>query len=444
MLLYTFRGIANRDLTPEIATKIGFIEGRRLREQEQAAKILISGDHRISTEMLKHALISGFLSAGLDVVDCGMLPTPVFSFIVRKLALPGVMITASHNPPEWNGFQFFEPDSHIYGPEREERIKSMLNVKLSLSAWRDIGSFSQKKDCVDEYISHLLGMIRIGSHLKVVLDYGGGMAATVVPLLLENLCVEFVEINSKLDPLFRGRPAEPSPEVIGELRKKVVEEKADAGFAFDGDADRVMVVDERGEVLEGDKLIFLLCQNLVDPPGPVVLTADISMAVEKILEDKGYRIIKNRWGQTFIGDTVRRKNAAFGAETNDHYMFPHLSLHADAIAATAFLCSIISQKREKLSRMFDELPNTYILREKVNYTEDLSERTADIEGFLRYHFGSFERLHPRLYLASIDESKLVLRQSPFDRYVRIFAESLHPGKAGEIIDQVKGLLGAGR
>jgi len=117
MLLYTFRGIANKDLTCEVATKIAIIEGQHLKKHENAQKILIAGDHRVSTSMLKSALTTGFLSVGLNVIDCGMLPTPVLSFIVKKLSLPGVMVTASHNPPEWNGFQFLEPDSHIYGPD---------------------------------------------------------------------------------------------------------------------------------------------------------------------------------------------------------------------------------------------------------------------------------------------------------------------------------------
>jgi len=116
MLLYTFRGIVNKDLTCETATKIALVEGWRLKNNENAQRILVAGDHRISTEMLKQALTAGFLSVGLDVVDCGILPTPILSFWVRKLSLPGVMVTASHNPPEWNGFQFHEPDSHIYGP----------------------------------------------------------------------------------------------------------------------------------------------------------------------------------------------------------------------------------------------------------------------------------------------------------------------------------------
>jgi phosphomannomutase/phosphoglucomutase len=441
MLLYTFRGIANKDLTCEVATKIAVIEGQHLKELENAQKILIAGDHRVSTPMLKSALTAGFLSVGLNVIDCGMLPTPILSFIVKKLSLPGVMVTASHNPPEWNGFQFLEPDSHIYGPDKEERIKSMLNEKLQFPDWQGIGSTSERESCIDEYIAQLLKTIKVEKSIKVVVDFGGGMAAVVVPKLLECMGVEFVEINSELDPFFKERPSEPSAEVIGELLKQVIKEKADAGFAYDGDADRVMVVDEKGDIVEGDKLIFLLCKEMLKPPGPVVLTADISMAVEKTLKDRGFEIIRNRWGQTFIGDTVRKSNAELGAETNDHYMFPELSLHADGIAATAFLCSILSRNEKKLSLQFDELPKTYIYREKVNFTNDLTYHSANIESFFNQHFGNFEKLHARLYLASVDESKLLLRQSPFDEYVRIFAESFHPQKTEEMVKQMKGVLG---
>ena len=449
MLLYTFRGIANKNLTPEVATKIALIEGKHLREQENAVEILLAGDHRISTPMLKSALTAGFLSVGLNVIDCGMLPTPILSFIVKKLSLPGVMVTASHNPPEWNGFQFLEEDSHIYGPDKEERIKSMLDKKLQLPDWQEIGGISKREGCIDEYIAQLLKMVKCAKPsresgmkkpIKVVVDFGGGMASVAVPTLLKSLGVEMVAINAELDPLFKKRPSEPSTEVISELREQVIKEKADIGFAYDGDADRVMVVDEKGNVVESDKSIFLLCKEMLKG-GRIVLTADISMAVEKALKDIGFDIIRNRWGQTFIGDTVRKNNATFGAETNDHYMFPELSLHADAIAATALFCAILSRNETKVSQMFDELPETHIHREKVNFTEDLTHRIADIETFFYQHFGGFEKLHARLYLASVDESKLLIRQSPFDKYVRIFAESFHPEKSSDMINQLKKTLG---
>lgn len=458
MLLYTFRGIVNKDLTCEVATKIALVEGFRLKNHEDARRILIGGDHRISTEMLKQALTAGFLSVGLDVVDCGILPTPILSFFVKKLSLPGVMVTASHNPPEWNGFQFHEPDSHIYGPIKEEDIKNKLNSELPLPDWQKIGRASYKSGCIEEYINQLSQMAKTllersegmmnpnktygfsENPFKAVVDLGGGMASVAVPQLLKRLNIDAIEINSNLDPLFSRRPSEPSPEVIDELQKRVVKEKADVGFAYDGDADRVMVVDERGRILESDKLIFLLCKEMLKPPGPIVVTADVSMAVEKNLAEKGFKIIRDRWGQTFIGGRVKQSNAVFGAETNDHYMFPQLSLHADAIAATAFFCSIISRSPQKLSRMFAELPETYILREKIDFTEDLTHHQTDIELFLERNYGSFEKIHERLYLASQDSSKLLIRQSPFDRFVRIFAESYHLQKVHGMTEQVKRLL----
>jgi len=440
MLLYTFRGIVNKDLTCEVATKIALVEGFRLKNHENAERILIGGDHRVSTEMLKQALTAGFLSVGLDVVDCGILPTPILSFFVKKLSLPGVMVTASHNPPEWNGFQFHEPDSHIYGPIKEEDIKSKLNSELSLPDWQKIGSVSYKSGCIEEYTNQLSRMVSMKNSIRVVVDFGGGMASVAVPQLLKKLNIDTIEINSTLDPLFSQRPSEPSPEVIHELQKQVVREHADVGFAYDGDADRVMVVDEKGQVLESDKLIFLLCKDMLKPPGPIVVTADVSMAVEKNLADKGFKIIRDRWGQTFIGGRIKQSNAVFGAETNDHYMFPQLSLHADAIAATAFFCSIISRNPQSLSQMFAELPETYILREKINFTEDLIHHQTDIELFLERNYGSFEKIHERLYLASQDSSKLLIRQSPFDRFVRIFAESYHLQKVHGMTEQVKRML----
>jgi len=283
-------------------------------------------------------------------------------------------------------------------------------------------------------------MVNIENPIKVAVDFGGGMASVAIPQLLNNLNIHAIEINSNLDPLFSQRPSEPSPEVIHQLQKQVLKENADIGFAYDGDADRAMVVDEKGQVLESDKLIFLLCQEMLKPPCPIVITADVSMVVEKKLSERGFKIIRNRWGQTFIGDSVKQNNALLGAETNDHYMFPQLSLHADAIAATAFFCSIISRSSQKLSHIFADLPKTYILREKINFTEDLIQHQNDIELFLEQHYGSFEKIDERLYLVSQDSSKLLIRQSPFDRFVRIFAESYYPEKVYGMIEQVKKVL----
>lgn len=440
MLLYTFRGVANKDLTCEMALKIAAIGNLQFRE-DGFKQILLAGDHRLSTPMLKSSLTAGFLSAGLDVIDCGMLPTPVLSATVKREGIPGIMVTASHNPPEWNGLQFHEPDSHIYGPEKEEKIKSMLDTDIPLPNWVGIGKISSRDSCIDEYIAQLLSIIEMGKSIKVVADYGGGMASVIVPDLLKQLSIDFVEISKELDPFFTSRPSEPSADTIAELREAVVRENADAGFAYDGDADRLMIVDEKGDVVPGDKIIYLLTKEMLSPPATIVVTADISMVVENALRDRGFEVVRDRWGQTFMGNTIRQLGAAFGAETNDHYMFPELSLHADAIAATAFICSILSKSDDRLSCMFDELPATHVYREKLLFTEDLVSYAEKISPFLGENYGGYDLVHDRLYVTRANGSKLLIRQSPFDRYVRVFAESFHPGMTDGMISGVKGVLG---
>ena len=441
MLLYTFRGIVNRDLTPDVVWRIGFVAGRDLLEKS-GREILLVGDHRVSTEMVKCALKAGLLCAGVDVIECGIVPSPTLAFMVKRRGIAGAMVTASHNPPEWNGIQFLEPDSHIYGPEWEERIRAEIEGEVVLPEWMEVGEVKEEQPDIEGYLGAMMEKVRPGRRLKVVADVGGGTAALVMPRLLETLDADFEILNGEMDPFFRCRPSEPRPECLAYLCRTVMERRADVGFAYDGDADRCVVVDENGQFVEGDKIVLLLCRHLFSP-GPIVLNASISLVAEQVLAAEGFTIYRERWGQTFMGRSVRDRKALFGGEPNGHYIFPEFSLRSDGIATTAFLYDLMSNSEDALSQMLGAFRDTVMINETIEWERDLADFRDEMMSYGK-GFSHVEALHERLFVFVSDHRKLAVRQSPFDGTLRIFGESYDEAHVAEMVSAVKKMLGAYR
>jgi phosphomannomutase / phosphoglucomutase len=436
-LLYTFRGIANDTLTPEFALKVGQIVGAEMLAIGHG-RMLMAGDHRSSTPMLKAALSAGLLSSGVDVTDFGMCPSPTLAFAVKREGCPGAMITASHNPPEWNGIQLLEPDSHICGPEREQEIKEQVLQVSEAATWDRLGQTRLQAGLIDEHIGALVGRVNPDRRLKVVVDLGSGMAALAVPGLLERLGAEAICIHEDLDPLFASRPSEPRPEHLGRLCEEVVARGADVGLAYDGDCDRMVVVDETGNHVEGDRTILLLGLDTAEH-GRMVLNASTSMVTHQELEEAGFEIQLARWGQTFLGAMVRDSGACFGGEPDGHFIWPDLSLRADAVASTAYLYDALSRSEGSLSEAIGRFPRTRMINEKIEWDRDLADYRESITGY-GGSFERFEEIHPRLYVMTQNGSKLAVRQSPFDSTLRIFAESYEPAQADRLAAEVKELL----
>ncbi|HIE51550.1 MAG TPA: hypothetical protein EYP85_07295 [Armatimonadetes bacterium] len=425
-LIYTFRGVANRELTPEIVLQIGKFVGSRWRERGEK-EFLLAGDYRISTPMLKSALASGLLAAGLQVRDCGFLPSPVLAFEVRRCGIPGCIITASHNPPQWNGLEFYEPDSHLFGPPEEREIRTRLREEVPGVSWEHLGVLQAHSGVIERYVERVAEEFPLARPLRVAIDPGGGVGTLVVPHLLERLGVEFTAVNAELDPFFRQRPSEPNFEHLTALREAVWQEGARAGFAYDGDSDRLVVVDERGEHVPSDHLAWLFCKHFFPPPGPVVLNVSTSILVETALQEQGYECLECRWGQTFVGDLLRRTGAVFAVEPNGHFDFPQLALRSDGIAATAALCAILAAEERELSELLTEFPPTVILDYTVVWEQDLAERATECQQAIKTCLGQCERKHERLFVGRGYPAKIVIRQSPFDNTLRFRTE--HPDRS---------------
>jgi phosphomannomutase/phosphoglucomutase len=438
MLLYCFRGIVGQDLTPEMMAKLGGIAARHFID-EGHPEICIAGDYRVSTPGLRTALMGGLASGGMTVHDCGILPSGAIAAWTKHTGMPGCMVTASHNPPEWNGVQFMEPDSHIWWPELEDAAKAALNEPFEWPAWDQGGVVKPFDGVLPAYLDWLVEMANPAGTLKVVLDPGGGAAIPAAKIALERLGMQVHSINGKPDGHFTARPSEPREEHLEELQRTVVEEGADIGIAFDGDADRIVTFDEKGNYVLPDYTIELLCRTQREP-GPAVLNVGVSLHTIAAISEMGFEIIPCRWGQTFIAQLIKDHDAVFSAEPDGHFGFPELSLRGDAVASAVLLTSALTHEKRSYSEVVASMPRINIINDRVVWDDDFLHYADELQAWLEQRFSDVKRLHPRLLMANGGDTKLIARQSPFDSTLRLSAESYGDVPPEEWLSKMKQIV----
>ena len=438
MLLYCFRGIVGEGLTPEMMAKLGGIAARHFVE-EGNNDICIAGDYRVSTPGLRTALMGGLASGGLTVHDCGTLPSGAIAAWTKHTGMPGCMVTASHNPPEWNGVQFMEPDSHIWWPELENAAKAALDEPFVWPAWDQGGQIEPFDGVLDAYIDWLTEMANPAGTLKVVLDPGGGAAIPAAKIALERLGMEVHSINGEPDGHFKARPSEPREEYLEDLQRAVVEHGADIGIAFDGDADRIVTFDENGSYVLPDYTIELLCRTQREP-GPAVINVGVSLHTMAAIAEMGFEIIPCRWGQTFIAQLIKDNDAVFSAEPDGHFGFPELSLRGDAVASAVLLTSALTHEQRSYSEVIGDMPEINIINDRVEWDDDFINYADELQEWLGEHFNDVRRLHDRLIMAIREDAKLIARQSPFDSTLRLSAESYGDVPPEEWLTDIKKIV----
>lgn len=343
------RAIFDRDLV-DLAFKVGMVVGKN------HGNVVVGTDTRTSRDALKHAVISGLLAAGASCRDAGIMPTPTLAFITREFDA-GVMITASHNPPEYNGIKLLNPDGSSFTSLQQAQIEeAVLTEALALASWEDIKRSSIYEGAIEHHIECMLPDFPTGLKLKVVVDAGCGAASEVTPRLLERLDCEVVTLNCHPSGFF-PRGIEPTKANLEDLRKAVSESGADLGIAHDGDADRMMAVDDRGEFIPGDKLLVIFARAV--GAKDLVTTLDASMAIEEM----GIKVRRTRIGDTCVSEELRH-GGDFGGETSGSWIFPNISLCPDGIYAAAQIAALA--RRQKLSELVDGIPAYPMLRGSVS------------------------------------------------------------------------------
>lgn len=357
--------MADRDLL-ELALKVGLAVGK---EYESLA---VGSDTRTSGDALKHAFITGLLASGAAVYDVGVLPTPSLALAARDFRA-GAMITASHNPPEYNGIKLLNPDGSAFDPAQQLQIEEMIEKdSLDASGWEGMSRASARKDSIEKHIGHIMEDIPHTESLKVVVDCGCGAASVITPELLKRLGCDVFALNSFPSGFF-PRASEPTEANLEILTRATKELGADLGIAHDGDADRMMAVDDRGRFIPGDKLLALFSRQ--EAAGKVVTTIDASM----VIDEMDFSVTRTPVGDTFVSDELK-KGGDFGGEPSGSWVFPGNSLCPDGIYAAARLVSIAG--RRKVSELVDEIPEYPILRGSIDspvaVMPDLEKRLLEL------------------------------------------------------------------
>lgn len=343
------RRVADKNLI-QLALEVGLAIGKVY------GSVVVGSDTRTSSEAMKYALISGLLAAGSRSGDAGVIPTPTLAFAAREFDA-GAMITASHNPPEYNGIKLLNPDGSAFGSDQQKQIEGMiLDGSLSVAQWDKIRSSNIYSEAIDRHIEHILRDFPSELRLKVVLDCGCGAASVITPYLLRKLGCEVVTLNCYPSGFF-PHAIEPIESNLGDLMRATREFGADLGIAHDGDGDRMMAVDDKGRFIPGDKLLALFAQEM--GAKEVVTTIDASMTIDEM----GFSVTRTKVGDTYVSEGLK-KGGDFGGEPSGNWVFPVISLCPDGIYAAARLVAIAD--RQKLSQLVDSIPGYPLLRGSIS------------------------------------------------------------------------------
>jgi phosphoglucosamine mutase len=344
------RGIADKNLL-QLSLKIGLAVGNIYHN------VVVGCDTRTSSPAMKHAIISGLLTAGSRCSDGGVIPTPTLAFATRKFDA-GVMITASHNPPEYNGIKLVNPDGSAFNRPQQKQIEEIVfNNSPITTSWQEIKENRTYDRAIEEHIDFILQNFPQVLNLKVVVDNVCGTACAITPQLLTRLGCKVISMNSHPSGFF-PHDVEPTEANLTELIKVTEELGAELGIAHDGDSDRMMVVDDKGRFIPGDKLLAIFAREV--GTSEIVTTIDASM----VIEEMGFKIIRTMVGDNYVSEELK-KGGIFGGEPSGSWVFPTISLCPDGIYAAAQIAAIASQ--QKLSPLVDNIPCYPLIRGNISH-----------------------------------------------------------------------------
>ncbi|WP_052889710.1 hypothetical protein [Thermogemmatispora carboxidivorans] len=396
---YDVRGIYGRDLTDEAA----YIIGRAAALYLGVPEIAVGRDMRLSSPALAAALIRGITDQGVNAIDLGLTTTDELYFAVGRFNYPaGLMITASHNPGEYNGMKFCRAQA------------APISLDSGLAEIRDLalrGQFPEpahkgqviQRDVTDDYVAHALSFIDVSKirPLKVVIDAGNGMAGLIMPRVFQHLPCELIPLYFELDGHFPNHPASPiEPENMVDVQRKVREVGADLGAAFDGDADRMFPVDEQGNVIDGSMVTALVAQSLLrkHPGSTILYNLIVSRSVPELIEHLGGKAVRTRVGHSYIKAQMRELNAIFGGEHSGHFYFRDNWYADSGLIAFLLLLELVSIENKPLSELIKPL-NTRVRSGEIN------SRVSDVQGKLEAlveHYGPQARSVDRLDGITLD------------------------------------------
>jgi len=367
------RGLANVDLTPILAEKVGLA----VATFSNARYVAVARDTRVTGAMLEEALVSGLESGGANVRCLGVTPTPVLAFLTKKIGTDaGVMITASHNPPEYNGIKIFKSDSSAYDEKSQNEIERIMTESSYRQApWTGIGH-AQQSDENRLYFENLRKRIKLQRKWHVVVDPGCGATFSLGPAILQGLGCRVTALNAQPDGWFPARSSEPNAKSLRSLARVVKALGADIGVAYDGDGDRAAFIDEKGDFADFDQALAAYAAHVVEKNGggTVVTSVETSMSMEKMVEPLDGKVGRTKVGDVYIAETMKKRNALFGGEPCGAWIHPQFHHCPDGILSSALILEALEDKNKNLAEFVGAAPKYPVFRENFSCKNELKEK----------------------------------------------------------------------
>jgi len=433
------RGVVNQDLSPDFCRRLALAIGTTL---PQSSTVCIATDTRISRDVIKEAITAGLLSCGINVVDLGILPTPALALLTRESGFAaGIMVTASHNPPEFNGIKLFTENSLGYSQVQEAEIEKIyLNQKFRQGKG---GGLEQAQDMKQRYLSFIKGKLSLpgfNHQLKVVVDPGNGAASKFASDIFVQMGLDVIPINDEQNGLFPGRSPEPKEDTLQSTVNFLKQHNADLAICFDGDADRVVFCDKEGFLGFNEPIAFI-SRLVVKKTGrkKIATTVETGTLLDLAVKDLGVEVVRGRVGDVAVAHLAQELDAALGVEQVGVYIIPEAGYYPDSIFASLILLSQLSDAGE-IRQFFQGIPRLFFEKAKVFCPDELKELAmAQVKEkaqlFAPDEINTLDGLR-----LEFPDSWMLIRASGTEPVIRVISESTSQTQTAELISKGKKIV----
>ena len=426
------RGIAGESLTADLSFKVGKALGKLLTEKKEHPKVVIGRDTRISCDMIEHALTAGLTSTGVNVMTVGTIPTPAIAYLTKTIETDsGIMISASHNPYQDNGIKIFGPDGFKLTDEQELEIESLIDnsEQIKNASFEKIGKVYGGNELTQKYIQHIKQSISGDlSEIKIALDCANGATTGVAPFIFGDLEADIETIGCQPNGVnINDNVGSTKIETISEFVK---ENNVNVGFAFDGDGDRVLAVDANGNIVDGDKIMFILAKHLKEQgelkDNMVVSTVMSNIGFYKAIEENGLQSVKTAVGDRYVVEEMRKNDYSLGGEQSGHIVLMNYATTGDGILTAVKLANIIKTSGKSLEELASEVS---IYPQKLVNIKVIDKKSAmeDVE-----ILAECEKVEEELE----GNGRILLRASGTENLIRVMVEASSDELTDKYCEQV--------
>ncbi|AIJ05640.1 phosphoglucosamine mutase [Methanocaldococcus bathoardescens] len=433
--LFGTSGIRMKNLSPKIAYKVGLAIAKKYKN------VVVGRDTRTTGKLIETALTAGILNGGGEVTTIDIVPTPVLGFNARNYDA-GVMITASHNPPEYNGIKLFNKNGLAFNKKEEDEIEEIIFKEDFVEVgWDKVGDIWEDCRAIRNYMEYILKNVEVNEKFNVVVDCANASACLVSPYLFTDIGCHVISVNSHMDGRFIGRLPEPDEK---NLRKtmdmiKGLNMNGDSyiGIAHDGDADRMVAIDEKGRVADFDKLLAAFSRYMVEKTGnkKIVTTVDASMIIDEYLKDLDVEIIRTKVGDVAVAEEMIKNSAVFGGEPSGTWIHGDIHLTPDGILSGLRVLEMLEFYNKKLYEILDEIPSYVNLREKIPCEDSKKEKVMNyvIENGEEIFKTVPETVDGARF--NLENGWVLIRPSGTEPYIRVRVEAKDKNSAKELLEK---------